>query len=91
MFLDMLGGIRKLGVDAPIYVSVATRCGGGEPGYEIQQAQKELVNTDLKIYPGPDTDQLSNLDDKFDACHFSNSGLDKHAEMWARAIKLSGQ
>ncbi len=91
MFIAMLDDIRKKGVEAPIYVSVATRCGGGEPSYEIQQAQKELVNTELKIFPGPDTDQLASLDDRNDACHFSNAGLDKHSEMWVRTIKFSGQ
>ena len=91
MFMDMLNGIRKHGIDAPIYVSVATRCGGGGAGYEIQQAQKELVNTDLKIFPGPDTDKLNTLDDRHDACHFSNSGLEKHAELWLQAIKFSEQ
>ncbi len=91
-FMDMLAGLRAKGVKAPIYVAVATRCGDRQVNYEIQQAQRELVNTELGIYPGPDTDQLDLLvDRRHDACHFSEIGLDKHAELWLQAIKYSGR
>ena len=88
--MDMLGDIRKRGVDAPIHVAVATLCGSMPPGYEIQQAQRELVNTGSKIFPGPYTDELTSMFDRHDSCHFSASGLEKHAALWLRAIRLSG-
>lgn len=89
MFMAMLEKMRKYGIDAPIYVAVATRCGSGAPGYEIQQAQRELVNTDLKIFPGPYTDEITSIEDRHDACHFSDRGLDKHADMWLRAVMFT--
>jgi hypothetical protein len=91
MFMAMFAGIRKLGIDAPIYVAVATHCGGGGFGGGIQSAQRELVNPALKIYPGADSDKLAGIEDRYDDCHFSASGLKKHAEMWFNAIKLSGK
>ena len=89
MFMAMLEKMRKYGIDAPIYVAVATRCGSGAPGYEIQQAQRELVNTDLEIFPGPYTDEITSIEDRHDACHFSDRGLDKHADMWLRAVMFT--
>ena len=88
-FMSMLEGIRGMDVNAPIYVAVATLCGGREKDYKIQQAQKELVNTKLNIYPGPDTDQIDNIVDRHDGCHFSRSGLGKHAQLWFNSIKYS--
>lgn len=90
MFIDMLKDIRKHGVDAPIYVAVATRCGSSPADPVTQQAQRELVNTSLGIFPGPYTDELVSIEDRYDACHFSDAGLIKHAELWLNAIKLSG-
>jgi len=91
MFTSMLEGIRSHVVDAPIYVAVATRCGSLPEGYEIQQAQRELVNPALGIFPGAYSDELLSIDDRHDACHFSDSGLDKHANLWLQAIKYSGK
>ncbi|HOX29043.1 MAG TPA: sialate O-acetylesterase, partial [bacterium] len=90
MFMTMVGDIRKQGVDAPIYVAVATRCGRLGEGFEIQQAQRELVNTELKIFPGAFSDEITSIDDRHDACHFTGQGLDKHATLWFNAIKYSG-
>ena len=91
MFMEMVGDIRKHNVNAPIYVAVATRCGTLPEGFEIQQAQRELVNPELKIFPGAYSDEILSIDDRHDACHFSDSGLDKHANLWMNAIKYSGQ
>jgi len=91
MFVDMLAQIRKLGIDAPVYVAVATRCGSAGPGYDVQFAQRELVNPALGIFPGAYSDELLGIEDRHDGCHFSTAGLLKHAEMWFQAIKLSGK
>lgn len=86
MFLEMLSSIRKQGVDAPIYVSVATRCYKRREDKEVRQAQQELVNPFQGIYAGPDTDGLG-LCDRYDGCHFSNEGLEKFAELWLEKLK----
>lgn len=85
-FLAMLAAIRELGVDAPAFVAVATRCGQYPPNTEIRAAQQELVNPALGIFQGPDTDQLD-LSFRHDGCHFSNAGLQAHAGMWLKVIE----
>lgn len=87
MFLDMLESIRANGIDAPIYVSIATRCNRIRENKDIQQAQRELVDILKKIYPGPDTDKLG-LEYRFDGCHFSDEGLGKYAELWLEKLKI---
>lgn len=88
MFLEMLKSIRANGVDAPIYVSITTRCHKIRENKDIQQAQRELVDISQKIYPGPNTDQLG-LGYRFDGCHFSDEGLEKCAELWLEKLKSS--
>jgi hypothetical protein len=87
MFLDMLSSIRKQGVDAPIYISIATTC-GEKSDREIQQAQGELVNRSDRIYPGPNTDLLD-FAYRYDGCHFSEEGLERTAELWLQVLKMS--
>jgi hypothetical protein len=86
MFLDMLSSIRSHGVDAPIFVSVATRCQKGRPDKLIRQAQQELVNPSQGIYAGPDTDKLG-FGHRYDGCHFSDEGLGMHAQLWVEKLK----
>jgi len=85
-FLAMLSAIRALGVDAPVFVAVATRCGQYPPNEVIRAAQLGLVNPALGIFAGPDTDQLG-PEYRHDGCHFSDRGLDAHAEMWLQVIR----
>jgi hypothetical protein len=87
MFAAMLASIRKRGVKAPIYVSIATRCARQGPDEQIRQAQQELVNGAHGIYEGPDTDTLG-LGDRYDGCHFSDEGLEKFAQLWLEKLKL---
>jgi len=85
-FIAMLSAIRALGVDAPAYVAVTTRCGQYLPNESIRLAQIGLVNPSLGIFAGPDTDQLG-PEYRFDECHFSNAGLDAHADMWLQVMR----
>lgn len=88
MFLGMLEGLRRAGVDAPVFVAVASYC-YGKAGMEVRRAQRSLVNSDHKIYAGPDTDTLSSQEDRYDDCHFSDVGLRRHADAWFDALKRS--
>jgi hypothetical protein len=88
MFLDMLSSIRKQGVNVPIYVSIATRCRKERGNLEIQQAQAELIDRPMGIYPGPNTDLLG-FAYRYDGCHFSDEGLERAAALWLQALKLS--
>jgi hypothetical protein len=85
MFMDMLYSIRSTGIKAPIYVSISTRCGTSILS-EVQEAQAELVDIPLGIYPGPNTDSLG-FCYRYDGCHFSDEGLEKYAELWLEKLK----
>ncbi len=86
MLTDMIDGIRRLGIDAPLYLAIATRC-KGPIVMEIHQAQLELVGERDDILMGANTDPISDMDDRYDFCHFSDSGLQKHALLWLQAIQ----
>ena len=85
MFMDMVYSIRNKGVEAPIYVSIATRCGRSILN-EIQEAQAELVDISSGIYPGPNTDSLG-FCYRYDGCHFSDEGLEKYADLWIEKLR----
>jgi hypothetical protein len=84
-FYLLVNYLRSIGVDAPVYNALATRC-VGEPDYVLQEAQRHLANDSMKIYTGPNTDMLGN-EFRYDKCHFNEQGLNLHAEMWLEAIR----
>lgn len=86
MFLAMLASIRNEGVDAPIYVSVTTRCHQQGPNEAVRRAQRDLANPLHNIYAGPDTDILG-AHYRYDDCHFSTAGLGRFAELWLNALE----
>jgi len=85
-FMSMLKRIRELGVDAPIYVAVATRCGPNGENADIRWVQRDMVNHDLRIWQGPDTDALG-AEFRHDGCHFSTRGLEEAARLWVRYLR----
>jgi Carbohydrate esterase, sialic acid-specific acetylesterase len=80
-FGSIMKGIRELGVDAPVFVAVATRCGAYGENKDIRWVQRDMVNHDLRIWQGPDTDVLG-PEFRHDGCHFSTDGLNAHADLW---------
>jgi hypothetical protein len=87
-FHAMLDSIRKEGVTAPVYVSVATRCNRERPNRTIQEAQTELVSPLEGIYAGPNTDILG-LEYRYDGCHFTDEGLHHAALLWLEVLTRS--
>jgi hypothetical protein len=84
-FGKLVASLRELGIDAPVYPAVASACGG--PGSEaIRTAQRGLPLRFAGVKAGPDTDALANLTYRYDACHFSDAGLDAHARLWLDAV-----
>lgn len=81
-FLDMLGAIRGAGVNAPVYVSTASRS-MNRVSKDIREAQAELALANKK---GPDTDKLNLLDDRYDGVHFSAKGMEKFAQLWFEVL-----
>jgi hypothetical protein len=87
-FHAMLDSIRKEGVTAPVYVSVATRCRKEGPNPTIQEAQTELVNSLEGIFEGPNMDRLG-LEYRFDGCYFTDEGLQRAASLWLEVLTRS--
>ncbi len=88
--LSFVGTLRAHGIDAPVYVSQATRCGPGwMEANPIRAAQQALASGAPGFRAGVDTDALLDAKDRnpTDGCHFARSGQMKTAE--ARAEILS--
>lgn len=86
-FGSMLDGLRSAGIDAPVFVAVASRCVESGPDPEIAAAQAALPRSRPDILPGPDTDVLAGSAFRYDGCHFSEAGMQRHAELWVEAMK----
>jgi len=86
-FLSFVETLRANGVDAPVFVSTATRC---LPGWSelnaIRATQRELASDYPGLKPGVDTDKLFAAQDRYDDCHFSESGEVKTAKAWAAIL-----
>jgi hypothetical protein len=83
-FLSFADTLRANAVDAPVFVSTATRC---LPGWSalnpIRAAQHELTSTEPEFRAGVDTDMLLSAQDRYDDCHMADSGEVKSARAWA--------
>jgi hypothetical protein len=86
-FKSLVGSLRLAKVTAPIFISIATKCGGKwYPNSATSSAQSKLVDNKT-IFLGSDTDALlSNDDRRSDVCHFNSRGELKVATDFARAI-----
>jgi hypothetical protein len=84
-FHSMLQSIRERGVEAPVYVSLATRCYEIDRAEALRGAQKALRDPLQGILPGPDTDALG-PEYRYDGCHFSAKGVVAAAGLWLRAL-----
>lgn len=60
--------------------------GNGEINKGIQDAQKELFRDHKDIKFGPNTDFINDKGDRYDGYHFSDKGLDKHANARLKVI-----
>jgi len=85
ILMAMIESLRAKGIDAPIYISVASKTRHFETNEDIRGAQKGLVNIDKGIYPGPDTDTLG-YELRSDKEHFSEEGQQAFAMLWYDAI-----
>jgi hypothetical protein len=81
--------VRETGVDAPVYVSLATLCEEAPHPFqnraEIRRGQKNLISIRDRILPGPDTDTIG-IEHRRDGCHFAASGQELAAHAWFKAI-----
>lgn len=85
MFERLVAALQGYGIHAPVFPAVATLCNDlGRD--ELRAAQRALPERIDGVFPGPDTDTLSDMRDRIDYCHFSQRGLQAHAELWTQAI-----
>jgi hypothetical protein len=88
-FMTMLRSIRMMGVDAPLYVAVATYNDTGVIN-DIRAAQQELVDPYNKIVAGPDVDALYfNKKNRWEEVHLSHQGLELSTRAWLSAIRMA--
>jgi hypothetical protein len=88
-FLSFIGSLRGMGVMAPVYVSVATKCLVAAPYSEnspIARAQATLASIEFGVRTGINSDQLLGEVDRYDGCHLSGLGTSKMALAWARLL-----
>ena len=89
-FMSLVASIRRMGVDAPIYVAVSTKCELTDLPWTknnpIAEAQRALPRPEARILPGVDSDSLVEQFDRLDDCHFGASGQEKIAASWARIL-----
>jgi Carbohydrate esterase, sialic acid-specific acetylesterase len=83
-FMRLVGSLRQGGVTAPVYVAQCTIC-RGERNDLIREAQRRVVDPAAGILAGADTDTIG-LGDRWDGCHFSETGLNKAADLWLEAF-----
>jgi hypothetical protein len=90
-FLSMVDTLRRSGISAPIYASVATKCleptNGGfkvhAPDNAVTRAQLALPMSGNGIRKGVNSDALLDDIDRYDDCHIGGSGAEKLSRAWA--------
>lgn len=88
-FRSMVDSLRRRGVQAPIFISVASRCGpepSWTPDNPVALAQRALPDPALGILAGIDTDRLLAASDRSDGCHLSASGQEKVSAAWLETL-----
>lgn len=84
--LDLLADVlAQGGITAPVYLAKSTVC-RSPPSEPIRGAIDARVALKGRWMSGPDTDALDNASLRHDGCHFSASGLDAAAKLWAAAL-----
>jgi hypothetical protein len=89
-FISMLDGLRKAGVQAPLFLAQKTRCGDPRDRIEgpVSRAQRSLIVDHKDIYPGPNINEFEDGSYDSDLCHLSKVGIDNAVKGW---IKMLGK
>ncbi|MBY2919009.1 sialate O-acetylesterase [Rhizobium leguminosarum] len=94
-FMSMVDTLRQHGVEAPVYISIASKClepsnGGFKehiPHNAIVRAQLALSKSSHGIREGVNSDALLDGDDRYDDCHFGGTGGEKAARAWLNLLR----
>jgi hypothetical protein len=90
-FNSLLKTLSANKIDAPVFISIATKCGGPVGAWKKENptanGQRQLVDN-KRVFLGADTDtELKFIDRRSDKCHFRESGQLKAAKSFATAIQ----
>ncbi|NKK36389.1 hypothetical protein GFL72_17335 [Rhizobium leguminosarum bv. viciae] len=93
-FMSMVDTLRQHGVEAPVYISIASKClepsnGGFKehiPDNAIVRAQLALSKNGHGIRAGVNTDVLLDPDDRYDDCHIGGTGAEKVSQAWLNLL-----
>ncbi|WP_427148964.1 sialate O-acetylesterase [Rhizobium leguminosarum] len=94
-FMSMVDTLRQHGVEAPVYISIASKClepsnGGFKehiPDNAIVRAQLALSKSGHGIRQGINSDALLDGDDRYDDCHIGGTGAEKMSEAWLNLLR----
>ena len=96
--LSMVDTLRQGGIDAPVYITIASKClepsNGGlkthAPDNAIVRAQLALSKGGNGLKEGVNTDALLDEVDRYDDCHMAATGAEKVSRAWA-GLLLAGR
>ncbi|RFB93675.1 hypothetical protein B5K11_14300 [Rhizobium leguminosarum bv. trifolii] len=94
-FLSMVDTLRQHGVEAPVYISIASKClepsNGGFKEHiadnAIVRAQLALSKSGHGIQEGVNSDALLDGDDRYDDCHIGGNGAEKLSRAWLNLLR----
>ncbi|WP_411196132.1 sialate O-acetylesterase [Rhizobium sp.] len=94
-FMSMVDTLRQHGVEAPVYISIASKClepsnGGFKehiPDNAVVRAQLALSKSGHAIREGVNSDALLDGDDRYDDCHIGGSGAEKLSRAWLNLLR----
>lgn len=85
-YARIIRSIRRDGVDAPVYTTLATKCMPDDypwsPDNPIALAEKKLPGEIAGLTLGVDRDALMKTLDRRDDCHLGGTGAAKNAQAW---------
>lgn len=83
--LEIISLTKQYFPNSKFFVSIATRCTNKSPNLLLQNIQRKITSVN-GVYLGPNTDNIGD-EDRYDGCHFSGAGIEKHSDGWVSAIK----
>ncbi|OBY04442.1 hypothetical protein BAE36_24835 [Rhizobium leguminosarum bv. trifolii] len=94
-FMSMVDTLRQDGVEAPVYISIASKClepsnGGFKehiPDNAIVRAQLALSKSGHGIREGVNSDELLDGEDRYDDCHIGGTGAEKVSRAWMNLLR----
>ncbi|WP_326883122.1 sialate O-acetylesterase [Rhizobium beringeri] len=94
-FMSMVDTLRQHGVEAPVYISIASKClepsnGGFKehiPDNAIVRAQLALSKSGHGIREGVNSDELLDGEDRYDDCHIGGTGAEKVSRAWMNLLR----